>query len=257
MCSSWCFYVVIGAAACGRFGFETDLDPPQDGAPQDISEMPCSAMTKGALGQWRAPSLANQGACAGWDAISHGLVPVMDCAPFGSCWAFRSTDQSGDPDFLDVPTSAGDLVLDTITLQAVVRQTGFNDYFESDRVIVATRPQNGALPELGNAQIYVHGNRATYGIVRVGPDFVQGSDWEVCVFGILTTNELHQLTLTYDGSNLACYVDGTQQSISPLTRRMSGPIQTITIGRSYPGDVVAARVFARALSTTEIAATWF
>ena len=88
-----------------------------------------------------------------------------------------------------------------------------------------------------------------------------GSDTKSVVCGDFADGEWHHVAVTYDGSNITSYKDGTQNaqtSLSGHTPSTADPSYTLHAGRNtrgstyYKGDVDDIGIYKRVLTTTEI-----
>jgi hypothetical protein len=213
----------------------------------------------GRLAEWNADGdLRNLGVCSSWQARMAGTVPYGP-ARSGQAWLFRSLQMSaaGDPNYIVVPGSAG-AVTPHVTVDAWVRQIGFNDYVGSNRFIVGSTFNDFAGFGPGQWALYLHQNREVYFFAKTGPDYVPGLDWSVCFFRAQTVpaSTWVRYTATYDGATVRCYKNGAFESSSPLPAVADGPLGQIVIGRNYPGDVDAVRIWNRVLSPAEIVQAW-
>ncbi len=213
----------------------------------------------GRLAEWQANGdLRNTGLCPSWQARISGEVPYGE-GRTGKAWWFRSeqTSTAGDPDYIDVPGAAGALMPE-LTVDVVVRQTSFNDYVGSNRFIVATHGGSFGDFAPGEWALYVHESREVFFFVRVGPTYVQRVDWHTCFFRVaaVPNGTWVRLTATYDGATIRCYKNGRFENSSPLPALAGGPISGLFIGRNYPGDVDAVRIFNQVLTTAEVAQPW-
>lgn len=210
------------------------------------------------LAEWRANgNTRDEQSCPPWRAEIVGQVPYGPGRE-GQAWQFRSQAMDGsDPDYVAVPGSAGH-VYRSLTVDAWVQQIGFNAYHGSDRVIVGTGPGFGQRP--GSWMLYVHEDtsvdfyvRAAEGVAgsatcgATGPNSPTPTPRDVWV----------RYTATYDGQTLRCYRDGSPTEPARLPAGAPPePADALQIGRSYPGDIDALRVFDVALSDAEIARPW-
>lgn len=252
-----------GHTSIGSHEFETAaLQSGEDAGPP-----PCTWSADNELvAEWHANgNLENAVPCSPFQASIAGMVPYGP-GQTDLAWQFRSTWSSvdgGDPNFIDIQ-SDGDVTLDQITLDAWVQQTHFNDYGNSNRIVVSTsyRPLDTMLP--GEAQIYLHENKSYLAFVKTGVGNVLDEDWAGCHFASLGGPEelapldtWFRLTVTYDGATLRCYVDTVLQTETSLPMKETAqPALMPLIGRNFPGDIDAVRVFRRALSDTEVATDW-
>jgi hypothetical protein len=213
----------------------------------------------GPLAEWHANGdLRNQGLCPSWQAQVEGAVPFGE-GRSGQAWWFRSQQLStaGDPDYIDVTGAAG-AHMPELTVDVWVRQVSFNDYVGSNRFIATTRSGSFGNFTPGEWALYVHESQEIFFFVKVGPNYVQHVDWHTCFFraSAIALGTWVRLTATYDGSMIRCYKDGKSETSSPLPAIARGPISGLVIGRNYPGDVDAIRIWNRVLSPAEIAAPW-
>ena len=88
-----------------------------------------------------------------------------------------------------------------------------------------------------------------------------GSDTKSVVCGDFTDGQWHHVAVTYDGSNITSYKDGTQNaqtSLSGHTPSTADPSYTLHAGRNtrgstyYKGEIDDIGIYKRALTTTEI-----
>jgi hypothetical protein len=220
----------------------------------------------GLVAEWRANgNLDNEVPCSPLEAEIAGQV-VYGPGREAQAWQIRSTWTSvdgGDPSFVNLKRTQ-DVALGHITVDAWLQQTGFNNYNNSNRLVFSTsyRPQPDMLP--GEAQLYLHENMNYLAYIKTGVGAVRDDDWAGCDFPTLGPSEVLapldtwlRLTITYDGSMVRCYLNGVLESEAPLPSKEPPTIDLAPlIGRNFPGDVDALRVFNRALSDTEIAAAW-
>ena len=124
------------------------------------------------------------------------------------------------------------------------------------------RPQPDMLP--GEAQLYLHENKNYLAFIKTGPGAVMNQDWAGCDFPTLGPSEVQapldtwfRLTVTYDGAFIRCYLNGAFESETAFAAQQP-PTSDLAplIGRNYPGDVDALRLFNRALTSDEIAVAW-
>lgn len=229
--------------------------PTTDSMPVDAA--PCVTPL---LAAWSADgSGAPDEGCATWIAESRG--PVM----YGEgrsdlAWQLRSSAASpvGTDGYLTVPASEG-LVLDALTIDAWIRPAAFNAYAGSNRILLGTTwvepPSDYPLLSAGHAFVYVHENGDLIGLVKVGEGDVGRTDWGTCTFGRLPEGVWQRVTVTYDGT-LRCLLNGAPMDEVVLPRRRSGPIGALVIGRNFPGDIDALRIWSRALTPAEVAIPW-
>ena len=216
-------------------------------------------------------SLENEASCSESTISMEGNVAFGD-GQNGQAFHFRSAWEIApglDPDYLTLGDSE-DLNFDTITIDAWVRQTDFNDYAGSNRLIFATRSIVNSFTadsQTGDAALYLHEQDDHFFYYKAGPGSTRGEDWELCRFPSLDQN-MHmnqwvRMTATYDGNTLRCYVNGTletggggggQQALAYIGPAQGNPEPVI--GRNYPGDIDSIRVFSRALTDEEVAAPW-
>lgn len=104
--------------------------------------------------------------------------------------------------------------------------------------------------------LYLHENGSYYFLVQVSAQGGTGIDYDVCALDALPELTWTRLTGTFDGSWLRCYVDGALHSEKAYAGIIDDPVGEVVIGKNYPGDVDALRVFERALSAAEIAEPW-
>ncbi len=215
---------------------------------------PCLPSPIDVLGTWYANGdTANDAVCSPLIASSHGQVPygpgVGDLA-----WQFRSdqTSLSGDPDFVSL-TALRSISFTAISVDAVVQRTAFNEYAGSNRMIFADD-----FGELSFASVrvalYLHENHDVFfRIENVAQDLTQEA---FCSFGQLTQDQWTRLTGTWDGAQVACYLDGQLLETKPLP--VVDPIQlaSAVVGRNFPGDIDGLRLLTRALTADEVAAGW-
>ena len=209
--------------------------------------------------------LENQVACSPLEARIAGQV-AYGPGQLDQAWQFRSTWTSvdgGDPNFVELvetqPFTLGQLTIDTW-----LQQTSFNAYQNSNRLVFSTsyRPQPDMLP--GEAQIYVHENKTYLAFVKVGSAAVLDDDWVGCHFRSLGEPEVQapldtwfRLSITYDGAVVRCYTNGVLETETPLAMKEPATADLAPlVGRNYPGDVDAVRLFNRALSAEELAVPW-
>jgi hypothetical protein len=210
------------------------------------------------LGEWRADERGNLAACSPWTANAVGAVPIGPGRE-GPAWQFRSqqTSNAGDPNYLRI-TGARGTVLPAVTVDVRARQVGFNAYAGSNRFIVATGWQDFAQFGPGEFVLYLHENREVYFLVKVGAAFVQRVDWHSCGFEArdVPFDQWVRYTGVYDGDTVSCYRDGQLMTSVRLPAQPPGGIGDLVVGRNYPGDVDALRIFDRALTPDEIARPW-
>jgi hypothetical protein len=75
----------------------------------------------------------------------------------------------------------------------------------------------------------------------------KASTGDVCTF-TPTVGQVHRLTATYDGITLRWFRDGNMVSERALARRATGTVEVITLGRNYPGDIVAVQLWSEPLT---------
>jgi hypothetical protein len=128
----------------------------------------------------------------------------------------------------------------------------------SNRFIATNRTATFEAFTPGEWTLYVHENGDALFFVKVGRTYVNGVDWDTCVFRTrdLPYGAWMRLTATYDRATIRCYRDGVLVDSAPLPAQSAGPLSGLVIGRNYPGDVDALRIFNRALTTAEIAQPW-
>lgn len=170
-----------------------------------------------------------------------------------------ATSAGGDPSYIEVPATVGTPLV-TFTFDVWVRQTHFNSYPASNRMVVSTSwTESFPGPGAGRAQIYLHENQGYYFYVKVGAGTVRGTDWEVCTLAqpkTIAVDSWVRLTGTYDGVTLRCYSDGKETGSTPLTSLNAGALGPMVIGRNYPGDVDAVRIYNHARAASQIATPW-
>jgi hypothetical protein len=212
------------------------------------------------LAEWRANgSTRDEQSCPPWHASIVGQVPYGPGRE-GQAWYFRSQRVGGpdDPNYVSVAGSAG-TVFRQVTVDALVRQVGFNSYRASDRTIASSGWDTVSPPNvLGAWDLYVHENAEVYFYFRVGTEPVADVDYATCPMRAAQVPDQTwvRYTGTYDGQFVRCYRDTVLVSSIALPAHLVGPIGDIVIGRNYPGDVDAVRVFDVALSDTQIARRW-
>ncbi len=243
--------VCLLVASCG--GSSGEIFTPLDTGP-----CPAAGIV-GRLAEWNANGdLRNVGLCPSWQAQMAGTVPY-GAGRNGQAWWFRSqqTSTEADPNYINVNGAAG-AVVPELTVDVWVRQTSFNAYVGSNRFIASSRGGSFGNFTPGDWSLYVHESREVFFFVKVGPTYVQHVDWHTCFFNAQSIPLLTWLrfTATYDGATIRCYRDGRFTNSSPLPALASGPMGGLVIGRNYPGDVDALRIFNRVLSTAEIAQPW-
>lgn len=220
----------------------------------------CTPMSAaGPLAEWNADGSLDSSVCVAWSAEANGSVDY-GIGQTDQSWYFRSNSSEDEsPDYVAI-TTAGEALLtpDGVSVDAWVRQTHFNDYPGSGRFIFRT--QGNAMPwqQPGQVALYLHENGLTYFLIATGTEQIQGTDWSLCAFSLdpLTLNTWIRLTGTYDGQEIRCYVNGALASSVPLEFLGTAEMGTLIIGRSYPGDVDALRIFSRALAEDEVAQPW-
>ncbi len=237
------------------------------GAAAGAAGAPCNwSDDAGLIAEWHANgNLQNEVSCSPLQAEILGQVGY-GLGRAGQAWQIRSTwsmVEGGDPNYVNLARTL-DFALDQLTVDAWVQQTSFNDYNNSNRLVFSTsyRSQTDMLP--GEAQIYLHENKTYLGFLKTGPGNVLGEDWAGCYFASLSAPEMlapldtwFRVTLTYDGTALRCYRDGVLDTETPVSMMFAAnPDLAPLIGRNYPGDVDALRLFNRALSASELAAPW-
>jgi hypothetical protein len=220
----------------------------------------------GLVAEWRANgSTDNEVACSPLEAellgnISFGPGREGEAFRFRSSW---SSVSGGDPNYVAL-RKRQDFALTQLTIDAWVQQTHFNDYNNSNRLIFSTsyRNLNGMFP--GETSLYVHENMGYYAHVTTGSGGVEGRDHRGCWFPSLGPLETlppletwFRLTATYDGVAVRCYFNGALDDEVSLPRLEPGSTELEPLmGRNFPGDVDALRVFDRALTAAEIAEAW-
>ncbi len=220
----------------------------------------CDAPDDGSIAEFEADGTLENDVCSPLVAEIQGQVGYGP-GNTGQAWQFRSSATDGqDPDYVSVSGAAEQPLLgagEGVTVDAWVQQTGFNDYAGSDRFIFHTE-SDGSWIAAGQVTIYLHENGRTYFMIATGDADVQGTDYDVCVFGNtpLTLQRWYRVTGTYDGVLLRCYLDGVLLDEKPLLMLGTAPMGTLSVGRSYPGDVDALRLFERALAPEEVAIPW-
>lgn len=234
---------------------------PPTSEPDSETELTCDCPLQGNLiAEWYADGdTSNQVACSPWQAETRGDVPYGDGRQ-GQAWHFRSTDISGDsPNYVDV-TACEPVALGHVTVDAWVRQQGFNDYDGSNRMIFSTSDRSFEVMQPHEFALYLHAMNRYFFFMKVGQDFERTVDWETCFFQGVPESPAGwlRLTATYDGNELRCFANGSPTSIAiPLpTQGLGVPDVQPRLGWNYPGDVDAVRVFNVALTPAEIAATW-
>jgi hypothetical protein len=237
---------------------------PRDGAasPDDGA---CPWPPPGALlAEWRANgNTDDEVPCSPFGAEKHGHV-VYGPGREGRAWQFRSQDTSrnGGPDYIQVPGSAG-YVYQQVTVDAWVMQTGFNAYGGSNRYIAGTGFKDFTFAP-GEWLLYVHENDQVFFLFQVGAQRPPQprADYATCKVtdidgpGAAPIGKWQRVTATYDGSALRCYRDGVMVDQVALAGTARVPADAIVIGRNYPGDIDAVRVFGRALTAPEIGQPW-
>ncbi len=218
------------------------------------SLVPCVPSPIDVLGTWYANGdTANDTVCSPLGASSHGQVPygpgVSDLA-----WQFRSDQKSlsGDPDFVSL-TALRPISFTAISVDAVVQRTTFNEYAGSNRMIFADDFGEFSFASVRVA-LYLHENHNVFfRIENVAQDATQEA---FCSFGQLTQDQWTRLTGTWDGAEVACYLDGQLLETKPLA--VVEPIQlaSAVVGANFPGDIDGLRLLTRALTADEVAAGW-
>jgi hypothetical protein len=201
-------------------------------------------------------TIANDARCSPLSPSAHGTI-AYGPGREGRAWQFRSTQASsdGDPDWIELASPEA-ISSRAITIDAWVAEGPFNAYVGSNRMIVATAFDGAFGP--GQALLYVHENGIVYFYVNAGTGTVRDVDWSVCAFANapLPRAVWTRLTASYDGARLACYRDGALQNTAALRSTTALPLQAFVIGRNYPGDVDAVRIFDRALEDAAVAQPW-
>ncbi len=245
-----------GAAAAGAAGAGSGGQPPACQWSGDNN----------LVAEWRANgNLDNEVPCSPLQAELAGQV-AYGPGHEDQAWQIRSTWTSvdgGDPSYVNLNRTQ-DVALGQVTVDAWIQQTGFNDYNNSNRLVFSTsyRPQPDMLP--GEAQLYLHENMNYLAYIKTGASAVRDDDWAGCNFPTLGPPEVLgpldtwlRLTITYDGSMIRCYLNGVLDGETPLPLKEPPSTDLAPlIGRNYPGDVDALRVFNRALSDAEIGVSW-
>lgn len=240
----WALVCVL-VACCGRVGYDAQ------------APVACTPGPSGAIAEWLADGTNRDSACAALDAVAHAPVGFVP-SPHGQAWSFRATNASAQ-DYLLVPGMDGRTLVTArgVTVDAWVYEASFNAYHGSDRMVFNARGAAGWFGG-GEALLYLHENGTHYFLVQAGPGNTHDVDWAVCNFGAANSQlgSWHRLTGTYDGQHVRCYVDGVLAASQALSFISTAPARVSEIGRNYPGDVDAVRVFDRALSEAEIAVPW-
>ncbi len=259
------FGLAAGVGASGGADAFAGMSAGTSGA-GGLSE-PCAwSGENGLVAEWRANgNLDNVVVCSPLQAEISGQV-AYGPGREAQAWQLRSTWTSvegGDPNFIQL-AKVEDVTLPQVTLDVWVQQTGFNDYKNSNRIIFSTsyRPINAMLP--GELQLYVHENKTYLAFFKTGTGDVDGVDSRGCYFRSLGPPDAPapldtwlRLSVTYDGSALRCFLNGSLEEENPLLMKEPASAELAPlIGRNYPGDVDALRLFNRALSPDELAVPW-
>ena len=123
-------------------------------------------------------------------------------------------------------------------------------------------PQPHTLGGVARAALGREVDRIVGPYVRVGDGARADVDYATCASsgpnspGPTPIGTWVRYTATYDGTTLRCYRDGVFVSMARLAGSLVPAGDQLIVGRNYPGDIDAVRLFGRALDAAAIAAGW-